>query len=829
MRWLVKLMLILGLMAGLSSNASAETYMDRWCINNTSFNQSLPTCYPTSGEVIQAYWAVLSPVLNANEYFNTTYWGENRATLDGCELKWPGPPPILRCTVTRYFTQHSYGADDHPLVFAPTQGWFGVAMTCGEAEGSTYIASLNKCAYVKNLEKADCGCNGKMGNPSVGNPVTPLDGLKHQTEELLRWGRGQAVTVSYNYLRESVGQPLNRQAQSGFGPIWSSNHHKSSVQSQDQNGGAYVYRRPSGTWKTFYTSPGWTYSAVEADPQPKFNGASGYWYYDASEEAIENYQSVMSQRNYGTSVSYIDGRKLTYGFGNVPLGSGAVYVLQTITDESGRQVSLSYERDPAINGAMRVLSMTDPAGSVYGFTYGSKGQLASIHYPDQTSRQYKYEVDGKPWLMTALIDEAGSAYGRYGYDSEGRAISTRTGETGPQWSIEWSQAPAVRAASTYDGTFVYRTLSFPQPSVAQLHGPDGYEETLSSTQVDGVTLVGSRVQPAGAGSPAATVQYERDAEGNIVRNVEANGLQSCHSFVSGRKAESSRVEGLPSGATCSTVLVANAALPAGARKVSSLWHPVWRKQVRIAEPNRVTTLVYNGQPDPTNGNAVASCAPSTAKLPDNSLIVVLCKRVEQVTTDATGALGFSAVAQTGVPARVWTWTYDATGHVLSETDPLGKTTTNEYYADTTADHWIGDLKSSTNAAGHVTNYLRYNALGKLLEMVDANGISTVYTYDVRSRLTSVTQADQTTSYAYWPTGLLKQVTQPDGSTVSYDYDDAHRLVAVADNLGNRIQYTLDQRGNRVNEAVQDPSGALQRNLGRVFDALSRTQQTTGAE
>ncbi len=351
---------------------------------------------------------------------------------------------------------------------------------------------------------------------------------------------------------------------------------------------------------------------------------------------------------------------------------------------------------------------------------------------------------------------------------------------------------------------------------------------MTGTQLSGVPLISQRDFPAGAGSLASTTKVEYDTAGNVVRRVDSHGLQTCSAFGAGH-TEIVRVEGVPASSDCASALSVNASPPAESRKTTTQWHPAWSKQIRIAEPGRVTTLVYNGQPDPTNGNAIASCAPSEAKLPDGSAIVVLCKRVEQATNDANGALGFNATAQPGVPARVWNWTYDATGHVLTETDPLGRTTTNEYYSDITADHWIGDLKSSTNAAGHVTNYLRYNALGKLLEMVDANGISTVYTYDVRSRLTSVTSAGQTTSYAYWPTGLLKQVTQPDGSSVNYDYDDAHRLVAIADNLGNRIQYTLDQRGNRTQEAVQDPSGALTRNLSRVFDALSRTQQTTGGE
>ncbi|WAC72432.1 hypothetical protein OU995_23220 [Roseateles sp. SL47] len=821
-------MMLLALFGGLSSKVSAETYSDRWCINNTLYTD-YRECYPSAQAFIDAYWAFLQPKLNYVDKSDRTYWHDVRATLGPCEVRWPGPPPIIYCTVTHYDTEHTY-ENDHPLEFTPWQGWFGLALVCGAARGSTYVASQGKCVYVYHQDKTPCDKCNPENYRSVGNPITPLDGLKHQTEQLVSWGRGYSVTASYSYIHESLDHRLSRVTQPGLGPLWVTNHHKVRLYSQMvDNAEGNLFLRPDGTWRTF-RKDGLAYSQIERDLQPKSNGAGSYWYYDTGAEAIENYLPAGEVRgHYGASVSYIDGRKLSYIWANVPLGSGIVTVLQGIKDDSGRQVSFSYEADPTEVGTMRAASMTDPAGSVYAFSYDAKGQLTAIGYPDQTSRQYKYEVSDKPWLISALIDEAGSVYGRYGYDSEGRAISTRTGTGGEQWSVEWTQAPAVTAVDTLTSSYLYRTLAFTQPTVAKLHGPDGYEETLTSTQLEGATFMGSRVQPSGSGSSPATWQYDRDGEGNITRRINANGLQSCHSFVSGRKAESSRVEGLASGATCSTVLVANAALPAGARKVSSLWHPVWRKQVRIAEPNRVTTLVYNGQPDPTNGNAVAICAPSTAKLPDNSLIVVLCKRVEQATTDPNGAQGFNAVAQTGVPARVWTWTYDATGHVLTETDPLGKTTTNEYYADTTADHWIGDLKSSTNAAGHVTNYLRYNALGKLLEMVDANGISTVYTYDVRSRLTSVTQADQTTSYAYWPTGLLKQVTQPDGSTVSYDYDDAHRLVAVADNLGNRIQYTLDQRGNRVNEAVQDPSGALQRNLGRVFDALSRTQQTTGAE
>jgi YD repeat-containing protein len=297
-----------------------------------------------------------------------------------------------------------------------------------------------------------------------------------------------------------------------------------------------------------------------------------------------------------------------------------------------------------------------------------------------------------------------------------------------------------------------------------------------------------------------------------------------------RSLETSRVEGLANTQACSAVTPVNAALPSGSRKISTAWHPDWRMPIKVAEPRRLTTHVYNGQPDPFAGNAIASCAPSTAKLPDGKPIAVLCKTVEQATYDAGGAAGFAAALDTGVPSRVWTYTYNEFGQVLTSRDPRGNTTTNSYYATTTADYTRGDLEKTTGALPtHVTRFTKYNPMGQVLQSIDANNVVTDYEYDLRQRLTRQTTAGQTTTYDYWPTGQLKRVTQPDASFVSYEYDPAQRLVAVADNLGNRIEYTLDNSGRQREERVKDPAGVLKRQVSRVFDALGRTQQVTGRE
>ena len=204
-------------------------------------------------------------------------------------------------------------------------------------------------------------------------------------------------------------------------------------------------------------------------------------------------------------------------------------------------------------------------------------------------------------------------------------------------------------------------------------------------------------------------------------------------------------------------------------------------------------------------------------------------------TTATPAV--PSLIDTSVPLRTWNYTYNQYGQMLTAKDPLNNTTTYAYYPDTTftgtdpnaVGHTLGDLQTVTNAAGKVTSYTKYNKLGQVLEMRDPNGVLTVSTYDPRQRLLSRSIGGQTTSYAYDPAGQLLKITAPDSSWVGYEYDAAHRLVATKDNLGNRIEYTLSNAGERIAENVKDPSGTLARTLIRSIDALGRVQQTTGRE
>jgi YD repeat-containing protein len=196
-------------------------------------------------------------------------------------------------------------------------------------------------------------------------------------------------------------------------------------------------------------------------------------------------------------------------------------------------------------------------------------------------------------------------------------------------------------------------------------------------------------------------------------------------------------------------------------------------------------------------------------------------------TPAVPSLFNAAVAD-----RVQRWTYDQDGRVLTSKSTRGGvtvTTSSSYFADTDANHTKGDLQSITSSTGEVTTFTQYNRAGQVLQRIDANGVVTVNTYDLRQRLLTTATDGLMTTYEYDAAGQLKKATLPNGSWVGQDYDDARRLKAVYDDQGNRIDYELDNSGQQIGQTTKDPNGSLKASLARAMDALSRAQRTTGGE
>jgi RHS repeat-associated protein len=328
------------------------------------------------------------------------------------------------------------------------------------------------------------------------------------------------------------------------------------------------------------------------------------------------------------------------------------------------------------------------------------------------------------------------------------------------------------------GSDNYTLSSFTAGSTATVTDPLGAGRTYNFSHVLSYTPDSSISQPAASGSGTVTESWSRDANGNISQQTDFNGKITKYSYDLTRNLETSRTEayGTPQ-----------------ARTITTTWSPSYRLPATITEPNRTTSFSYDN-----SGNLLTKAITDTTVTPNVS--------------------------------RTWTYTYDSYGRVLTAQGPrtdVNSTTTYTYYTCTTG-YQCGQLHTVTDPVGNVTTYNTYNAHGQPLTITDANGVVTTLTYDARQRLTSRQVGSETTTFSYYPTGLLKQVTLPDSSYVLYTYDGAHRLTQISDGAGNSIQYTLDAMGNRTAEKAYDPSSVLHRTHTRAFNSLNELYQDINA-
>jgi RHS repeat-associated protein len=451
-------------------------------------------------------------------------------------------------------------------------------------------------------------------------------------------------------------------------------------------------------------------------------------------------------------------------------------VLQSITSRNGVVKTLSYDSQGRLSGVTDSfghsltiarntsgqISSVTAGGQTVQYAYDTASRLSQVTNSDSTTEAYFYEnTTGHLYALTGVQDESGNRLSSWGYDTQGRAVSSTEAGGADSAGLVYNSDGSVTVT---DALATARTYTFGR-----------YGDLNLVTGISGPPC-------ATCGDSKATTY---DSAGYSSSRTDYNGNVTLYTYDDTRGLEISRTE-----ASGSSVV----------RTITTQWNSTFRLPTIISvyagssasgTPVRTTSYVYDD-----TGN--------------------LLTRV--ITDPANGSI------------RTWTYTYDSYGRVLTADGPrtdVPDVTTYTYYTCTTG-YQCGELDTVTDGLGHVTTYNSYDANGRPLSITDPNGAVTTLTYDLRGRLTSRTVAGETTSFSYYPTGLLQQVTLPDGSSLSYTYDPAHRLTQVSDGLGNKVVYTLDAMGNRTAENTYDPSGALHRTHTRVINALNEVYQEVNA-
>jgi len=150
--------------------------------------------------------------------------------------------------------------------------------------------------------------------------------------------------------------------------------------------------------------------------------------------------------------------------------------------------------------------------------------------------------------------------------------------------------------------------------------------------------------------------------------------------------------------------------------------------------------------------------------------------------------------------------YDELGRVVWVRDPLGNQTDYGYDA-------LGRLVWERAPNGGETFY-EYNLAGQVTKVIDPTGAVTTATYDfLGRRLTSSEVVRQpslqtfTTTYEYWPSGLLKKVTPPGRNGTVYHYNAVGEVTRVIDPAGNHTLYEYDFAGRQTRVILPDGSGS----------------------
>jgi RHS repeat-associated protein len=172
--------------------------------------------------------------------------------------------------------------------------------------------------------------------------------------------------------------------------------------------------------------------------------------------------------------------------------------------------------------------------------------------------------------------------------------------------------------------------------------------------------------------------------------------------------------------------------------------------------------------------------------------------------------------------------YNTYGMPTSMKDPNNNTTTFLYENANKPAELTKIIKPDTLSSEVKINY---DNLGRIKDVIDANGKFTSYTRDVMGRVKSVTDANNgVTEYLYDPKGNLITVMDPMERSIQYEYDDRDRIIEMTDQLGRVETYTY-YHDEEITPTTGDNLKSITDRKGQIttfaeYDPINRIKHIT---
>ncbi|MCC7248072.1 MAG: RHS repeat protein, partial [Lysobacter sp.] len=631
-------------------------------------------------------------------------------------------------------------------------------------------------------QNKQCGFACGVGQPSSGdtstnNPIDLVTGNKYKAESDLD---GADLPFQRYYLGDDVARPIGM-----FGGRWRSGYDRRIVVVSSSGTTSVIAYRAGGQGLYFNSNGSATYTSDKDTPYKLEKLLSGTthtgWRLTDQNDVVELY----GVDGKPTTVTWPSGEfhTLTYDTNQR---------LSAVTDRAGRTMTFAYD------GNGRLQTLTDAGGAVTTYGYDANGQLSLVTRPGGATRKYFYNETGYvvspppgKYYLTGIEDENGQRHASYSYDSSNRAIVSTLAGNAERVDVTYGSGNTVTVTDAL-GRTTTRNWTVAQ-RVAKYTGASG----LSVSQ----------------DSAVGTVTY--DANGYVNLETDFLGNQTDYDYNT-RGLETQRIE-------------AKNDTTGKKRTLQTDWHATYRLPTERRVRDSAGTLkakvawTYNTREQPLTQTATD---PTVTPNVTRTTTYAYCEQadVTAATCPFVGLLKSVNGSRSDV-SDITTFTY------RQADDPVCAT------APTTCAYRKGDVWKVTNALGHIVELQSYDGAGRPLKIIDANSVQTDYEYHPRGWLTArkvrgtnnaVETDDQIVRIEYWPTGLVKKVTQPDGAYTTYAYDAAHRLTGIADNAGNTVAFTLNNAGDRTQEDVKDATNTLRRTLSRTYNTLGQLTAATDA-
>jgi YD repeat-containing protein len=384
-------------------------------------------------------------------------------------------------------------------------------------------------------------------------------------------------------------------------------------------------------------------------------------------------------------------------------------------------------------------------GAGVGITTTKTDQLTSIIRQDGSVRRYHYEHAVIPHYLTGITDELGIRYATYSYNNEGKVQY----EAGPNniTNVEINyKILEPKQTNVWLGTYG-SYANDPRLMEYKYSGDKGLLHTTQITDSKSANKVNKTYTDKGLLSTETTF------DGKYIYYTYDTKLR-----------QTSRTERLGSASG----VIAN--------KTTVVYHLNFNLPTLTTEPNRNTAIHHDAK-----GNIIGY--------------------VDYITNDPTGVLMNTAPV---ISSQSTGWTYntkqlpDTARHTETIGADISPASSFGFSYDT-----LGNLTQFTQsiqgAAIETGNLTTYNRNGAFLAGTSTTAQSIINIYNKRGQLTATNVAGAITIYTYDLIGQNKQTKHPNGDSLDYTYDAAHKLTSIKWN--GIEQYAITGLSNKIASLV----------------------------